>query len=262
MPQPSSAVGAYRRGRGYIGGPASGAHTRHWPSEDQSRSPRASLALLPGRGESVEPFERLAFRLSLDGCAVTFVEPGADSVAALGEARLPGVPFVLVGSDTGALRALSAAGSPAVHPDAVVLLGLPLLHLEVAGQRLDDYPPRSLPDLPILLVHGQDDRVSPLPLVRMTTRTAPSSRLDVVPGGHQVLDGPGGWSVPARVLLFVDGLRGPGAAPRSVPGRQRPAAPQRHVHDDPRSDEVQPRDRDPQLRRVPVPGVDRHAQRA
>jgi hypothetical protein len=299
MPSPSSTVGLRRRGHGYLGGPVgpagpagptAGVHTRYWPSEDRSRPPRASLALLPGRGESIEPFERLAFRLALDGYAVTYFAPGADTPAALGEIRLPGIPLVLLGSDTGALRALTAAGSPAVRPDAVVLLGLPLLHLVVAGQRLDTYPPRSLPDLPILLVHGAGDPVSPLSLIRMTTRTAPRCRLDVVPGGHQILGGPSGWSVPARILLFVDGLTGPGTGPGtdpgtgpgavqpaavpplsgslpgsfpgSLPGRQRPPAPECHVHDDPRADEVQTGDRDPQLSGIARPGLDRQAQRA
>jgi len=227
MPNPTSTLGAYRRGRGYLGGPAglvgpaAWAQTRYWPSNDTRRPPRATLAILPGRGERAEPYERLAYRLSLDGYSVTYFEAGSagantDNPAALGEIRVPGVPHILLGSDAGALRALSAAGSPAVRPDAVVLLGLPLLHLAVAGEPLDTYPPRSLPDLPILLIHGADDPVSPLPLVRMTTRTAPRSRLDVVPGGHQVLDGPGGWTVPARVLLFVDSVRDGAAAAAAV----------------------------------------------
>jgi alpha-beta hydrolase superfamily lysophospholipase len=151
-------------------------------------------------------FEEVASRLALDGFEVTLLDSKESTDAAIGELRVPGVPLVVVGSDTGALRALVAAGSPALRPDALVLLGLPMLYRAVGGEMPIDPPPRALPDLPILLVHGADDYVSPLHLVQLATRTAPRAQLDVVPGGHHVLAGPGGRSVAARTLLFVEAL--------------------------------------------------------
>ncbi|ORT97468.1 alpha/beta hydrolase [Frankia casuarinae] len=168
---------------------------------------RAVVAVLLGRGEQAGPFHLLADRLALDGYLVTVVPDGGRRVPAVAENRVPGVPFVLLGSDTGALAALAMAASPAVRPDGVIMVGLPLLQVPVAGVAIEEPLPRALPDLPILLIHGAQDEVSPLPLIRMTTRTASRAELVVVPGGHDVLTGPGRRSVAARTLLFLESLR-------------------------------------------------------
>jgi alpha-beta hydrolase superfamily lysophospholipase len=209
MPSSVSAVAGHRRSPGYADPPgyAPGAGTHYWPSRDVGHPPRASVVVIPGRGETPALFENVAFRLALDGYPVTLLGPGEESVSTLGELRIPDLPFVLMGSDTGALRALVLAGSPALRLDALVLLGLPLLYRPVDGEVPVEAPPRALPDIPILLVHGEDDEVSPLSLVRMTTRTAPRAHLEVVSGGHQVLDGPGHRCVAAQTLLFLEGLR-------------------------------------------------------
>jgi alpha-beta hydrolase superfamily lysophospholipase len=189
---------------GYPVARAEGRVTRFWPSADPERATRGSVVVLPGRGEYAEMFEPLAFRLALDGYEVTYLGPGEDSTLALGECRVPDRPFALVGSDTGALRALAVAGSPALRPDALVLLGLPLLYRPVAGEVPSDPPPRALPDLPILLVHGADDEVSPLPVVRMTTRTAPRAHLVTVPAGHQVLAEESWRAAAAHTIAFLE----------------------------------------------------------
>ena len=186
--------------------PGQAERRRVWRSTESGGEPRGSVIVLPGRGESAELFEQLAFRLALDGYEVTYLGPGEDSTLALGECRIPGRPFALVGSDTGALRALTAAGSPALRTDALVLLGLPLLYRPVAGETPSEPPPRALPDLPILLVHGADDEVSPLTVVRMTTRTAPRAQLVAVPGGHQVLANPSWRAVVAHTIAFLENL--------------------------------------------------------
>jgi pimeloyl-ACP methyl ester carboxylesterase len=183
-----------------------GRDLRVWPSAEPAGEPRGSVVVLPGRGESAQLFEQLAFRLALDGYEVAYLGPGEDTTLALGERRVPGRPFALVGSDTGALRALTAAGSPALRADALVLLGLPLLYRPVAGEVPSEPPPRALPDLPILLVHGVDDEISPLPVVRMTTRTAPRAHLVTVLGGHQVLAGPSWRSAAAHTIAFLEML--------------------------------------------------------
>jgi alpha-beta hydrolase superfamily lysophospholipase len=167
---------------------------------------RSVIAALPGRGGEAEDFSALADRLALDGHRLTVITRGASRIPAIVETRVPGVPFVLLGSDTGALAALAMVGSPAVRPDALILLGLPLLHVPVAGLPVEEPSPRTLPDLPILLMHGTDDQVSPLPLVRMITRTAPRAELDVVRGGHDLLTGPGRRCVAARSVLFLETL--------------------------------------------------------
>ncbi len=166
---------------------------------------RAAIAILAGRGESREPYEWLAARLALDGYTATVVPECGNVAQAVAEVRQPRLSFVLLGSDSGALSMLSMARSPALRPDGLVLLGLPLLHVPVAGVPMAD-PPRVLPDLPILLIHGRDDQISPLSLVRMSTRTVNQTELAVVPGGHAVLGGPGRRAVAAQVLLFLEGL--------------------------------------------------------
>lgn len=166
---------------------------------------RTSVLILPGRGEGSASFDALTFRLALDGHAVTVA--GADeTVTSIGEARIPDRPFVLLGSDTGALRALSAAASPALRPDGLVLFGLPLLYRTSAGRPLDEPPPYALPELPIQLVHGADDEVSPLPLIRPAARVARRTELVVVGGGHQVVTGPGRHLAAASTLVFLETL--------------------------------------------------------
>ncbi|MCK9895871.1 alpha/beta hydrolase [Frankia sp. AgB32] len=174
---------------------------------------RSVVAALPGRGEDLAAFAALGERLALDGHRLITITGGASRIPAIVETRVPGVPFVLLGSDTGALAAVAMTGSPAVRPDGLVLLGIPLLHVPVAGLPLEDPSPRILPDLPILLMHGADDEVSPLPLVRMTTRTARQADLEVLPGGHDLLTGPGRRCVAARTLLFLEMLRSADTAP-------------------------------------------------
>ncbi len=178
---------------------------------------RGSVVILTGRAETASSFERLRTRLSIDGYLVTISGGPGDTVSTLAEARVPGAPFILLGSDVGGLRALVLAGSPALRPDGVVLLGLPLLQRPVtsgeSGVLAEDaeisvYPvPRALPDLPILLVHGMDDQVCPLPLIRMITHTAPRAQLTVVPGRHDIIAGPGYRAVAASTLLFLESLQ-------------------------------------------------------
>ncbi|ONH59183.1 alpha/beta hydrolase [Frankia sp. CcI49] len=191
-----------RQLRGYLGRAA----TRFWPAMDGNSPPRASIVLMPGRGEDVTHFERVALRLAVDGYDVTFLGSAEHADVALAEARRPGAPFVLFGSDTGALRALELAGSPALRPDALVLLGLPLLHRAFAGEMPEGLPPRALPDLPTLLIHGRHDEVSPHHLARIITRTVRTARLESVPGGHRVLSGPGARLAAALTVLFVESL--------------------------------------------------------
>lgn len=102
--------------------------------EPAGATPRGTLVLLPGRGESPAAYQRFARRLSADAYRVRLVpvdpyDPDdvdrarTDVEKLLVEESLPG-PKVLVGSDTGAT--LAALWASEVAADAVVLAGLAL----------------------------------------------------------------------------------------------------------------------------------------
>jgi pimeloyl-ACP methyl ester carboxylesterase len=99
-------------------------------NEPDGIAPRGTLILIPGRGESPELYERFGRRISADGYRVHAVaDPVADP--ALATSQVLGVaagvrPYVLVGSDTGALFAAGLVASGRVTgADALVLAGLP-----------------------------------------------------------------------------------------------------------------------------------------
>jgi len=105
------------------------AATAYW-SEPEGIAPRGTLILIPGRGESPELYERFGRRISSDAYRVHVVaDPVADP--ALATSQVLGVavdarPYVLVGSDTGALFAAGLVVSGQVTGvDALVLAGLP-----------------------------------------------------------------------------------------------------------------------------------------
>jgi hypothetical protein len=165
---------------------------------------RARVAYFPGRDDDSHFCHQFAGMLRDHGYDVTNSLSGHDVAAEVTEARAGGAVFVAVGSDTGALTALSSAGGAAARPDAVVLLGLPVLRRAVGGQALPVEPPRSLPDLPILAVHGQEDLVSPVSQLRMLARTATGTRLLEVRGGHDVLASQSRRLMWAQVVLFIE----------------------------------------------------------
>jgi alpha-beta hydrolase superfamily lysophospholipase len=94
-------------------------------------TPRGTLILLPGRGETAASYERFGRRLAADAYKVRLVpvtlddlEDVTDTVGKLLAAESLPSPKVLVGSDSGAtLAALLAAELPV---DGVVLAGLAL----------------------------------------------------------------------------------------------------------------------------------------
>ena len=101
----------------------------HW-AEPEGIAPRGTLILIPGRGESPELYERFGRRIASDGYRVHAVaDPVADP--ALATSQVLGVaaearPYVLAGSDTGALFAAGLVASGRVTgADALVLAGLP-----------------------------------------------------------------------------------------------------------------------------------------
>jgi len=109
--------------------------------EPDGVAPRGTLIVIPGRGEGPELYERFGRRIAADAYRVQVVsDPVADPalttsqvLAITAEVR----PYVLVGSDTGALFAAGLVASGQVADvDAVVLAGLPTAEAEppVVGQ--------------------------------------------------------------------------------------------------------------------------------
>jgi pimeloyl-ACP methyl ester carboxylesterase len=99
-------------------------------SEPEGVAPRGMLIVIPGRGEGPELYERFGRRIAGDAYRVHVVsDPVGDParttsevLAITAEVR----PYVLVGSDTGALFAAGLVASGQVAGvDAVVLAGLP-----------------------------------------------------------------------------------------------------------------------------------------
>src|ERR1700733_13709322 len=107
-------------------------------SEPDGVAPRGTLIVIPGRGEGPELYERFGRRIAGDAYRVHVVsDPVGDParttsevLAITAEVR----PYVLVGSDTGALFAAGLVASGQVAGvDAVVLAGLPTADPESAG---------------------------------------------------------------------------------------------------------------------------------
>ena len=106
-----------------------------WSPDGGAARSRGTVVVLPGRGEHAGVYRRLGCRLAADGYTVAVAErPSAAAgaagdvveLAALFEAH-PGGARVLLGVDTGALRAWAlAAGAATEGLDALVLAGLPL----------------------------------------------------------------------------------------------------------------------------------------
>jgi alpha-beta hydrolase superfamily lysophospholipase len=98
-------------------------------TEPEGLNPRGTVVVVPGRGELPGVYERFGRRLATDAYRVHAVrEPSGDPDATIEQIGSllggPG-PFVLAGSDTGALFAAGLVASGRIAPDALVLSGLP-----------------------------------------------------------------------------------------------------------------------------------------
>jgi pimeloyl-ACP methyl ester carboxylesterase len=108
---------------------AEGPTAASW-AEPDGVAPRGTLIVVPGRGEAAELYQRFGRRIAADGYRVHVVsDPAADPAQATTQVLAvdPEVrPYVLVGSDTGALFAAGLIASGQVTDvDALVLAGLP-----------------------------------------------------------------------------------------------------------------------------------------
>jgi alpha-beta hydrolase superfamily lysophospholipase len=99
-------------------------------AEPDGVAPRGTLIVIPGRGEQPELYERFGRRIASDGYRVHVVaDPTLDAAVSTAQVLSQSVdvhPYVLVGSDTGALFAAGLVASGQVTgADALVLAGLP-----------------------------------------------------------------------------------------------------------------------------------------
>ncbi len=213
--------------------------------EPPGGTPRGTLVVLPGRGETAASYERFGRRLSADAYKVRLVPVDLDDLddvtdavgKLLADESLP-APKVLVGSDSGATLAATLADELPV--DAVVLAGLALpdsagvdsweaeidartacpVHTRVIdgdpgfarGALNDPLPWSSLtltaPDKPVLVLHGTADPVTSATAAVASYAGVPTARVRLVEGGrHDVLNDATHRSVAASVVLFLESLR-------------------------------------------------------
>ncbi|WP_238420934.1 alpha/beta hydrolase [Gordonia sp. 'Campus'] len=206
---------------------------------------RGSVVVVTGRGERADVYRRFARRIAFDGYRVAIVDNVPKSVVrAVTSAPGPG-PLVVVGSDSGAVTAVEIAPEyPAVV--GVVLAGLLVdgppavagewdeeldarsacpVHRGVLASpgaiergALQDSAPGATPaalarvHTPVLLIHGEADRVSPVEPVLAASTVLPDVRLTLVRGGrHDILNDVTHRSVAAEIVQFLERLRAPGS---------------------------------------------------
>ncbi|MGW4907392.1 alpha/beta hydrolase [Streptomyces sp. NPDC004270] len=212
--------------------------------EPEGLAARGTLIVLAGRGEHGGVYERFGRRLAFDAYRVRALgDPVADptvldeAAKLLADESLPG-PKVLVGSDTGARYAVQLAAEPAPGVDALILAGLPTGPWTAGGWEteieartgcpthqgrltgdpafrrgaLDETP--DLPDLPwdrvrvpVLVLHGKDDVVSPLAAARAAYAGSPAHLVEFAGGRHDVLNDALHRTAAATVVLFLERLR-------------------------------------------------------
>lgn len=218
---------------------------------------RGTVVVLPGRGEHGGVYERFGRRLAYDAYAVHAL----DTVAGLSDvaAKLAAdavEPFVLAGSDTGALSALALALSGETTISGLILSGVPGRDLLAAPgdwqqeleartacpthrarldadqdfvrgalsepvspellSALDDPALDTLP-VPALVLHGTDDPLSPASAASALADRLPGSELALArTPSHDVLNDAIHRTVAAHVVQWLERLRTDGGPARSL----------------------------------------------
>lgn len=195
----------------YLTGARGRLHYRRRPLTE----PRAVLVLLPGSGQHSGHYHRFAALLGRAGIEAwlldtagqglsegdpaapgTLAELAADAAALLGAVRAgrPTEPLVLMGHSLGAATALGLLAGAAPALDGLVLCGTP--------PRAITAPPP--PGLPVLAVHGVDDRRTPIDPVRDWTARHESVHLcEYSDAGHDLLHEPVQAKVGADIAAWV-----------------------------------------------------------
>lgn len=206
---------------------------------------RGSVIVIAGRGEHAAVYGRFARRIAVDGYRVSVVDGDLDASLRATAGADTSLPIVLVGSDSGATDALAvASATPGVT--GVVVAGLladsaatPAVdwtaELEIRSacpvhrgvldsvDSLDrgafetaatTVTPESLSatTVPVLIVHGSADVISPAEQVQQLARSLPEARVVIVNDGrHDILNDVAHRSVAAEIVQFLERLRLPGA---------------------------------------------------
>ena len=213
-------------------------------NEPEGLSPRGTVIVLAGRGESADVYRRLGLRLASDSYRVRILtEPGAgpERISELLDGAV--APFVLAGSDVGALRAARLAEDEVIDLDGLILAGLPVgsvadafadwdQELEVRTAcpvhrgrlsggivepgalaqplppELHDAPGPAGITVPGLGVHGGADGITPAAEARRWLADVPVLEFaTVVDGRHDAFNDATHRSVAATIVLWLERLR-------------------------------------------------------
>jgi pimeloyl-ACP methyl ester carboxylesterase len=189
-------------------------------AQPEGLNPRGTVVLIPGRGEQPGVYERFGRRLAADAYRVHAVaSPVGDPEATVeqigGLLAEPG-PFVLAGSDTGALFAAGLVASGRILADALVLAGLPAGPEAGADGALYEPVPDGWAEaaalkavnVPVLGLHGAADPVSALAAAREKYAAAPQAELVSLAGGrHDAFNDITHRTAAATIVLFLERLR-------------------------------------------------------
>lgn len=214
-------------------------------NEPEGGTPRGTLVVVPGRGETASSYQRFGRRLSADAYRVRLVPVDLDDLEGsrervekvLADESLP-APKVLVGADSGATLVASLIGE--LPADAAVIAGVALpesasvaswddeieartacpVHRRVIteddqfgrGGLSDPLPWTTLeleaPDKPVLVLHGSADPITPADAATAPYADAREARVRLVQGGrHDVLNDASHRSVAATIVLFLESLK-------------------------------------------------------
>ena len=204
---------------------------------------RGSVIVIGGRGERADVYRRFARRIVFDGYRVAVGENDSAVIAGIVADARPDLPLTVIGSDSGAEAALTVAiANPAVT--GVVAAGLLVADTEALVQDWDgeldirsacpvhrgvlsavhSLEPGSLGqevplataetlalvDVPVLVVHGQADALSPaLDVLALRSSLRDAQVVLVRDGRHDILNDVSHRSVAAEIVQFLERLRLP-----------------------------------------------------
>ncbi|AMY54498.1 alpha/beta fold hydrolase [Rhodococcus fascians] len=199
----------------FFDGATGAVHYRTWTVADA----RFGLVFLHGLGQNSAHYHRFARLLNERGVDVWAVDhvghgltegeltdaaqiPGlaqnALQLIDIAEAEHPELSFALMGHSLGAATAIAALGA---HPEAVrcaILCGTPKSVTGSADDLSDNV-------IPLLAVHGVDDRLAPVDAVREWIGSVPHASLrEFEDGGHDLLHEKIHQAVTTVVAEFLD----------------------------------------------------------
>ena len=178
-------------------------HFRHWPAAGGA-VPTVSVVFLHGLGQHSGQYHRFAGAMTASGIDVWAIDhtghglsegdPGvgaplsdlAADAAALADialAELPEVPQAVMGHSLGAVTALTVLAHRDHEFASAVLCGIPRSAVEQHG-----WAELSDAGIPVLVVHGTDDRIAPVDPVRDWARTLRNVEMrEFEDAGHDLL---------------------------------------------------------------------------